>query len=203
LHVHESFAAPENWPDDAVEVGVIVDAYGLKGGVKIAPHAQQHSGNALLSAKHWWLMQGHERWLAACVSARMHGEVLVAQLDGIADRDAALALRGTRIHLGRSEFPPPDDDEFYWVDLIGLDVVNEAGVALGQVAGLIDNGAHSVLRVVDQAAQAEPATPASAAAGKGSKAAAGRERLIPFVDAYVKAVDQGEKRIVVDWQADY
>jgi 16S rRNA processing protein RimM len=83
-----------------------------------------------------------------------------------------------------------NDDEFYWVDLVGLDVVNEAGEALGRVADLIDNGAHSVLRVEYPSV------------GKDGQPVNG-ERLIPFVGVYVKTVDRTAKRIVVDWQTDY
>ncbi|PLZ01826.1 ribosome maturation factor RimM [Burkholderia sp. WAC0059] len=179
------------WPDDAIEVGAIVDAYGLKGWVKVAAHAGiGRGGNALVSAKRWWLVKGRERKPFACLAARIHGDSVVAQLAGVADRDAALLMRGYRVHVGRDEFPALEADEFYWVDLIGLEVVNEAGVALGKVADLIDNGAHSVLRID------YPST------DRDGKPATG-ERLIPFVGVYVKTVDQAAKRIVVDWEADY
>ena len=79
-------------------------------------------------------------------------------------------------------------DEFYWADLIGLEVVNRDGVVLGEVVGLIDTGPHSVLRV------------APAGAGEG---AAAEERLIPFVSAYVDTVDLAARRIVVDWGLDF
>lgn len=184
-----------DWPADAVEVGAITDAYGLKGWVKVAAHAQgSQGGDALLSAKRWWLMkgrgQGCEFKSAPRVAAKTHGDTIVGQLAGVADRDAALLLRGYRVYVSRDEFPALEADEFYWVDLIGLDVVNEAGVELGKVADLIDNGAHSVLQVE------YPST------GKDGKPVTG-ERLIPFVGAYVKTVDQAAKRIVVDWEADY
>ncbi|MEM5316160.1 ribosome maturation factor RimM [Paraburkholderia sp. JHI869] len=183
-----------SWPADAVEVGAVIDAYGLKGWLKIAPHAQD--GSALLSAKRWWLLkgregQGHrERHSAVRVSAKVHGDSVVGQLSGLADRDAALLLRGARVYVSRAEFPAPAADEYYWVDLIGLDVANEAGVELGQVADLIDNGAQSVLRVT------YPST------DKDGKPVTG-ERLIPFVGVFVKTVDLATKRIVVDWEADY
>lgn len=192
--------APETWPQDAVEVGVIVDAYGLKGWVKVASHAQAgRSGNALLAVKRWWLekeygQKGRERRSVACMAVREQGDGLVAWLGGVVEREAALLLRGARIYVSRSEFPALlDDNEFYWVDLIGLEVVNEAGAALGRVTNMIDNGVHSILCVT---------YPAMSALDKGGKPASG-ERLIPFVDAYVKTVDQAAKRIVVDWQADY
>lgn len=179
------------WPADAVEVGAVVDAYGLKGWLKVAAHAQgAQAGNALLSAKRWWLEKGRERKSAARVAAKIHGDTIVGQLAGVADRDAALLLRGYRVYVSRDEFPALEADEFYWVDLIGLQVVNDAGVDLGVVADMIDNGAHSVLRIEF------PST------GKDGKPVTG-ERLIPFVGAYVKTVDQAAKRIVVDWEADY
>ncbi|ACC69959.1 ribosome maturation factor RimM [Paraburkholderia phymatum] len=181
----------ESWPDDAVEVGAIVDAYGLKGWVKVAAHADAgHGGDALLSTKRWWLEKGRERQSTPCLQSKVHGDSIVAQLGGTADRDAALALRGHRVYVRRRDFPALGTDEYYWVDLVGLDVVNEAGIELGKVADLIDNGAQSVLRIEYPAI------------GKDGKPVIG-ERLIPFVGVYVKTVDQAAKKIIVDWEADY
>ncbi|MFM0219968.1 MULTISPECIES: ribosome maturation factor RimM [Paraburkholderia] len=181
----------ESWPADAVEVGAIVDAYGLKGWVKVAAHADAgHGGDALLSAKRWWLMKGRERKSAPSLQAKTHSDSVVAHLGGVTDRDAALSLRGSRVYISRSEFPALEADEFYWVDLLGLDVVNLAGVNLGKVADMIDNGAHSVLRV-EYAAADKVGKPVTA------------ERLIPFVGVFVKTVDQAAKQIIVDWEADY
>ncbi|CAG9223403.1 Ribosome maturation factor RimM [Paraburkholderia tropica] len=180
-----------SWPADAVEVGAVIDAYGLKGGLKIAPHAE--GGRALIAAKRWWFLKGRERptlHSAVRASAKVHGDSVVGQLNAIADRDTALQLRGARIYVSRADFPAPETDEYYWVDLIGLDVANEAGVELGKVAGLIDNGAQSVLRVEYPSA------------GKDGKPVTG-ERLIPFVGVFVKTVDLAAKRIVVDWDADF
>ena len=185
-------ADAEVWPDDAIEVGAIVDAYGLKGWVKVAAHASgAQGGEALVQAKDWWLAKGRERKSARSTQAKVHGDSVVAHLAGLTDRDGALALRGFRVFVRRADFPVLDsDDEFYWVDLVGLDVVNESGVALGRVADLIDNGAHAVLRVEYPSV------------GKDGQPVNG-ERLIPFVGVYVKTVDQTAKRIVVDWEADY
>ncbi|KAF1064544.1 MULTISPECIES: ribosome maturation factor RimM [Burkholderia] len=187
----ERLAAAQSWPDDAVEVGAIVDAYGLKGWVKIAPHAGAgRGGDALLKARTWWFEKGAERLAVGITQSKFHSDTVVAHLAGLADRDQALALRGYRVYVRREDFPALDADEFYWVDLIGLDVVNEAGVELGRVGDMIDNGVHSIMRVD---------YPAS---GKDGKPVRG-ERLIPFVGVYVKTVDQAAKRIVVDWEADY
>ena len=186
-----SDAAAQSWPEDAVEVGAVVDAYGLKGWVKVAAHANAgQGGDALLKAKRWWLVKGDERKTVSMAQSKVHGDSIVAQLSGSDDRDRALALRGYRVYVRRSDFPTLGADEFYWVDLVGLEVVNEAGVALGRVAELIDNGAHAVLNV------------AYPTLGKDGQPTTG-ERLIPFVGVYVKTVDQAAKRIVVDWEADY
>ena len=128
---------------------------------------------------------GAVRCRRKCIATRV-----VAHLGGVTDRDAALALRGSRVYISRSEFPALGADEFYWVDLLGLDVVNVAGVNLGKVADMIDNGAHSVLRIE------YPDT------DKSGKPVTG-ERLIPFVGVFVKTVDQAAKQITVDWEADY
>jgi 16S rRNA processing protein RimM len=99
-------------------------------------------------------------------------------------------LRGARIFVPRSSFPSTTDDEYYWVDLIGADVVNRQGDALGRVSALIDTGPHSVLCV------RRPDAATDAADGQA-------ERLIPFVSAYVDTVDTAARRIVVDWSLDY
>jgi 16S rRNA processing protein RimM len=184
--------AVERLPDDAVEVGAIVDAYGLKGWVKVAPHAHAgHGGDAMLAAKRWWLVKGREVKSARCLQAKVHSGTVVAHFAGCDDRDTSYALRGHTVHVSRRDFPKlASDDEFYWVDLIGLDVVNEAGEALGQVADMIDNGAHSIMRV-SFASEAKDGSPATG------------ERLIPFVGVFVKTVDQAARKITVDWGTDY
>ena len=100
------------------------------------------------------------------------------------DRDAAEALAGARVFVSRASFPTPADDEFYWVDLIGLAVTNREGLSLGAVVGLIETGPHCVLRVQPAEADAD-------------------EVLIPFVAAYVDRVDREGRAIHVDWQPDY
>ena len=185
--------ADAGWPDDALEVGRIVEAWGLKGWFRVQPYAAE--AQALLASRCWHLQapDGSPAALAAAVprvlairAARRHGDGLVAAASGVDDRDAAEALRNARVFVGRADFPVPAEGEFYWVDLIGLAVANRQGVALGTVAGLLETGAQSVLKV-----------------GPGNAGEAEGEHLIPFVDAYVDEVDFAARRITVDWQADY
>lgn len=166
-------------------VGHITGAYGIQGWVRIRPYSSD--ADALLHAKTWWLDKPDLRDVDM-MQAKIHGEDVVAQLMGVADRNAAEALKGATVQIRRSHFPPLADDEFYWIDLIGLTVENLQGECLGEVGDLIDNGAHPILRVVVPLAPGE------------DKA---RELLIPFVDQFVKAVDQTERKITVDWGLDY
>lgn len=171
-------------PEDLVLVGHVLDAWRLDGSIKVAPYSQDAS--ALLAAREWWFdVRGAVRSFDVMV-AKAHGSTVTARLVGIVDRDAAEGLKGARISVSRRYFPVTDDDEYYWVDLIGLAVHTEGGELLGSVAELTDNGAHQNLVV--------------RTAGDGGKTV---ERLIPFVDAFVKTVDLTGRRIVVDWQADY
>ncbi|WP_211097362.1 MULTISPECIES: ribosome maturation factor RimM [Oxalobacteraceae] len=172
-------------PDDLVLVGYVAGAYGIKGWVRIRPYSSD--ADALLHAKTWWLDKPALRDVDM-MQAKIHGEDVVAQLMGVADRDAAEALKGAAVQVRRSHFPPLSDDEFYWIDLIGLSVENLQGESLGTVADLMDNGAHPILRVL------EPVTPG------GDKP---QEHLIPFVDQFVKTVDQSARKITVDWGLDY
>jgi 16S rRNA processing protein RimM len=179
-------------PDDAVEVGRIVGAWGVKGAFKVKPYASDPQ--ALFSSKRWYLRPPETPRppgatpplpaLLRVVQAREHGDGVVATAQDLEGRDAAEALQGARVFIPRASFPTPEDGEFYWVDLIGLAVLDRAGAELGAVVGLVETGPHCVLRVQPPGEQEQ-------------------ERLIPFVSAYVDRVDLAARRLWVDWEADY
>ncbi len=175
-------------PADAVEVGRILGAWGVKGGLKVKPFSADPQ--ALFSSKRWWLAPSEAKPaqqvppILRVRQAREQGDSVVATCDELNDRDAAQALAGARVYVARSSFPTPDEDEFYWVDLIGLAVRNREGVELGKVAGLVETGPHCVLRIQPEDADAP-------------------ELLVPFVGAYVDRVEREAGLIHVDWQADY
>lgn len=156
--------------------------------MKIKPYSAE--ADALLHAKTWWLDKPALRDVAM-MQVKMHSDDIVAQLMGVADRNAAEALKGATVQIARKHFPALSDNEYYWIDLIGLDVETTQGVLLGQVSDMMDNGAHPILRV---------AVP-SVASADGAKA--GQELLIPFVEQFVLAVDKSAKKITVDWESDY
>jgi 16S rRNA processing protein RimM len=172
-------------PDDLVLVGYVTGAYGVQGWVRIRPYSSD--GDALLSAKTWWLDKP-ELHDVEMLQSKLHNDEVVAALMGVSGRDAAEALKGATVQVRRSHFPALDNDEFYWVDLIGLAVVNERGEHLGVVGDLMDNGAHPILRVEQPVAEGEKPAP---------------ELLIPFVDQFVKTVDHAARLITVEWEADY
>lgn len=177
-------------PADAVEVGRIADAWGIKGWFRVLPYSADPE--ALFSSKRWFLQpaeRGAKTFAGtlklAIKEAKEHSDSVVATSHDIPDRNAAEALKGARVFIPRSSFPSSAPDEYYWVDLIGLDVVNREGVALGQVRELLSTGPQTVL-VLACEAEGRP-----------------QERMIPFVSAYVDGVDLPGRRITVDWQPDY
>ncbi|HYD31035.1 MAG TPA: ribosome maturation factor RimM [Azospirillaceae bacterium] len=111
----------------------------------------------------------------------------LARIDGVADRTAAEALKGVRLHVDRSALPEPEEEEFYHADLLGLRAELVDGTALGTVLSVHDFGAGDVLELT---------------LAPGFKDAAGKGRsgvtAIPFTRAVVPVVDVKGGRIVVD-----
>ncbi len=177
-------------PADAIEVGRIADAWGIKGWFKVLPYSA--SPEALFSSKRWFL-QPAERGaktfagtvLLKIIEAKEHSDSVVATAQEVPDRNTAELLKGARIFVSRTSFPTPEKDEYYWVDLIGLDVVNREGVALGHVRELLHTGPQTVLVLSYE---------------EEGKAL---ERMIPFVSVYIDTVDLAGRRIIADWQPDY
>lgn len=181
---------PAELPTDAVEVGRVMDAWGIKGWIKILPYSA--SPEALFSSRRWFLLppdRGPQPFAGSMQvrvsQSKEHGESVVALLQDMSDRQAAEGLKGCRIFVPRSSFPTPAEDEYYWVDLLGLEVFNREGVALGRVHDLLSTGPQTVLVLHDGAA--DPPI----------------ERMIPFVAAFIDQVDLQARLITVDWQPDY
>ena len=177
-------------PADAVEIGRIADAWGIKGWFRVIAHSSDPQ--ALFTAKEWFLQPPEKgaKLFAGTVllpvkQARVHGDGIVATSPEVPDRNAAEALRGARIFVAREHFPQAEEGEYYWVDLLGLAVTNREGVSLGVVRDLLSTGPQTVLVLAYE---------------EGGKQ---HERMIPFVDAYVDKVDLQAKMIVADWQPDY
>lgn len=180
-------------PVDLVLVGHVLDAQGIRGLIKVKPYSKEPL--ALFSAPVVWLLKPPASTDLsrpfAVKSAKEHSGQVLLGLEGLTDRDQALALKGSAIYISRADFPVEvDDDSFYWVDLIGLPVMNLQGEALGLVADLMDNGAQSILCVKPEGANSNK-----------------DERLIPFIKTVVQSVtaDKSSEKygIIVDWQLDW
>lgn len=159
-------------------MGRIAAPFGVKGWVKVQPYSEDPG--ALMDFESWRVGRGEQHTHYTVEAVQDHGTALVAKLGGIDDRDAAYALRGQEVAVAKRDLPPPEENAFYWSDLIGLTVINREGVELGKVASLMETGAHDVLVVKGQ-----------------------REHLIPFVAAFVGIVDQDEGTVEVDWGEDW
>ena len=181
--------------NDLIELGAISEAQGLQGQVKVRPHSSEPV--ALLSTKLIWLslIPRRDAGVSASTeqasltqykvkSAKMHSGNVVLALDGVTDRDQALALKGARILVARDAFPKADSDSYYWVDLIGCHAINLQGESLGEVIDVTENGAHGVIAI----GAAETKTIAY---------------LVPFVKEVVQNVDLPNKTIALDWQSDW
>ena len=165
-------------------MGRIVAPFGVKGWVRIQPFSDDLSSWRKLPKL--WLCANENadatQWQAVTVKAcRAHGKGLVASFDEVPNRTAAEALGRMFVGAEREALPEPSGGEYYWADLIGLEVRNTVGEALGRVGGLLETGAHDVLRV---------------------EFAEG-ERLIPFVAAHVQRVDLTAGTITVEWGSDW
>lgn len=174
--------------DHLVVLGRVTDAYGVNGWIKIQPYGGA-ADSALLTARNWTFRRGAESSrpgpappaidrVIAIERARCHSLSVVAKPVDAHDRSDAEALKGAEVFVRRSEFPPLPAGEFYWIDLIGCEVLDPQGARLGRVAAIDDHGAHPILQL------------------DGGD-------LIPFVDEYVVEVDPAAGRIVVDWRTDW
>ncbi len=181
--------------NDLIELGAISEAQGLQGQVKVRPHSSDPV--ALLSSKAVWLslIPRRDAGVSKSVeqasltqykvkSAKMHSGNVVVALEGITDRDQALALKGARILVARDAFPKAETDSYYWIDLIACQAMNLQGETLGEVIDVTENGAHGVIAI-------------------GHAATKNIQYLVPFVKEVVQNVDLPNKTITLDWQSDW
>jgi len=152
-------------------MGHVAGSYGVRGWVKVVPGGGAAEG--LAEAQTWWI--GGEGYEVA--EAKVHGATVVAKLDGVETREQALELKGEAVSVERRTLPEPEAGHYYLADLIGLEVVNERGEALGMVKKFFTNGAQDVMELTGD-----------------------KERLMPWVPAIVKSVDLQKRQIVVEWE---
>lgn len=167
-----------------VTLGRVAGVYGVKGWIKVV--SSTRPAENILDYRRWWIAKGNG-FEAQLLEGRVHGRGLIAQISGangqaLPDRTAAELLVGAEIQVARNELPAPSNGQYFWTDLIGMQVCSEQGEALGTVTEVTSNGAQDVLVMMD---------------GE-------QERMIPFVHgAIIKSVDLVGQRIVADWLPEY
>ena len=162
-----------------IGVGKITGVFGVKGWIKVFSDTTPKEN--ILTYSPWRLEKGNEQKQLKVVDGRLQGKAVVAQLEGVDDRDQAALLSGCDITIERNQLSETAADEYYWSDLVGLQVRTTEDVDLGVVDYLIETGANDVLVV------------------KGE-----RERLIPFLQGRtVLEIDLESRAIRVDWDPEF
>jgi 16S rRNA processing protein RimM len=161
-----------------VVMGSVRAPHGVKGWIKVQPFTQEIDG--LLDYPQWWLGRDGEWQPHRIAESAVHGVTVIARLEGCADREAAAALTGTEVGVPRELLPESREGEYYWRDLLGMEVLNRRGERLGLVARLLDTGANHVLVLEGD-----------------------RELLIPFIADVILSVDITGRKLIVDWEYDY
>lgn len=165
-------------PDGLVHFGRITGLFGVQGWVKIFSHARPRATIVDYSP---WLVKTGDDWREFKVEdGRAQGKGVVAKLAGVNDRDQASRLIGGDIAIRFSQLPPPSKGEYYWAQLVGLEVVNLAGQNLGKVDHLFETGANDVLVVRN-----------------------GKERWLPATANVIREVNLESGLIRVEWDADF
>ena len=162
-----------------ISVGKISGVFGIKGWVKIFSYTESREN--ILKYSPWLLKKGTETKVLKVIEGNSQGKFLVAQLEGVSDRDQAAALMGWEILIKAEQLPKARKGEYYWSDLIGLTVKTNLGVELGVVDSLLETGANDVVIV------------------KGE-----RDRVIPFLqNETIVDINLDLGLMIVDWDPDF
>ena len=170
--------------EEMIVLGKIVSVHGIRGEVKVYSFTDPLDN--LLDYRRWTLKRGTEVRQAELVSGRVQGNVLVAKLKGLDDREVARTYADFEILVPRSELPELDDGEFYWSQLEGLKVIDTNGQLFGILDHMLETGANDVMVVKPCAGSLDD-----------------RERLLPYTEQCVQSVDLAAGEIRVDWDADF
>lgn len=163
-----------------LHVGKISGVFGIKGWVKVFSFTGYRED--ILQYSPWQLKKNGVTKHMEIVTGQLQNQLVVAQLKGIDDRNAAEALIGWEIFIEKSQLPPVKENEYYWSDLIGLQVENTEGVVLGVIDNLLETGANDVIVV------------------QGEE----RQHAIPFLQPQiVLEIDLAARKMRVDWDADF
>jgi 16S rRNA processing protein RimM len=191
-----------------VVMGRVVAPYGVFGWIKVIPDTEQIDG--LFDYDVWWVGKAElskvENWREMKVeAAKIHNDVLVVKLFGVNDRDAAFSLKGQQVAVPRAMLPEPKDNEYYWSDLIGLNVKNTSNIELGVIVEVFETGANDVIvvrpSVIDAGSNSENQILENGL--KSRKLPKVEDKLLPFITSVILEVNIKDKNVLVDWDADF
>mgnify|MGYP002712516699 CR=1 FL=1 len=171
---------------DLVVLGKFGAVYGINGWLKVNSYTDVPEGIFDYTP---WQIQLQGNWRQVQISSKKrHGNGLIVKLAEVSDRDQAQLYVNADIAVERSVLPQLAEGDYYWRDLMGMAVVNEAGYHLGEVVDMMETGSNDVLVVKANKSDAFGKT----------------ERLLPFLtDSVIKEVNNAERRILVDWDPDF
>jgi 16S rRNA processing protein RimM len=152
-------------------MGRVAGSYGVRGWIRV-----EEAQAALAACSRWWI--GGSEYPVE--ETKAHSGALLAKLAGLGSREAAVKLKGSTVYVRREALPAPQAGHYYLADLVGLEVVNQRGEALGVVKRWTFNGAQDVMEVAGE-----------------------RTRFVPWVPTVVRDVDLEGRQILVEWGADW
>ncbi|MCF7969734.1 MAG: ribosome maturation factor RimM [Methylococcaceae bacterium] len=162
-----------------MSVGLVSGVFGVQGWIKVYSYTDPREN--ILNYSPWTLRKGKDSKEVKVLNGRRHGKAVVAYLDNINDRDSATDLNGWEILIRHEQLPKAKKGEYYWSDLVGLQVNTISGVKLGVVKQMLETGANDVVIVMGE-----------------------RERLIPFLqEQIIISIDLLAGVMVVDWDPEF
>ena len=170
--------------EDLIVLGKIYSVHGIRGEVKVYSFTDPIDN--LLDYPRWTLRRDGESRQVDLASGRLQGKVLVIKIKGLVDREEARSFAGFDICVPRTQLPALPDGEFYWLQLQGLQVIDQLGQLLGKIDSLLETGANDVMLVRPCAGSLDD-----------------RERLLPYTEQCVQLVDLAAGQMRVDWDADF
>ena len=163
--------------ENKIVMGKIASPYGVRGWSKVVSYTNPIEN--LLNYPQWEIQHQH-RWQTIHIEkGKVHGRWLVVKIAGCNDREQAKLYTNNLVAIPREQLAPTPENEFYWSDLIGLEVYDLTDTLLGRIESLMETGANDVIVV----------------AGKDN-----RQILIPYIKQVVKSVDLTAKKMTVDWE---
>lgn len=168
-----------------IPAGKINGAFGIKGWVKIFSHTSPREN--IFNYKTLYLKRKDESLVVKILEGKIQGKKLIVRLSDVVNVDDAEALIGYDVYIDAKAMPKLAEGDYYWSDLIGMDVVSKEGTLFGSVHQMIETGANDVMEVTPKSDSVDQET-----------------RLIPFVfDHVVLSIRPELSQITVDWQLDY